>query len=233
MDSTRHSPLLAAAAFALLTAALPAAATTQLNLTDSVFNLGTPTTANYQATLSGLAANAPITGDASLGIADGFNGATGSGIANLNTSADFDAIANGSCVANCGGPWNFQDDYLFSTTAAIGQIAAISLGTVTGGLTDLQVRLITSANGVPTVGSPIGGTVINGWTTLNFVGGSYVATMKNPVPAGAYYLQVRGEAVGPSSYGGTVMLTAVPLPGTLPMLVGGLALVAGVIRRRV
>lgn len=171
---------------------------------------------------------------ASFGFTDSFNQGS-----NQATGSNLGASATGS-----GAPWNFQDNILFDTTGATVEAQASAfINNVSG----LQVRIISLTN--PATGTPfdvtsaasastlLGGsgvvTIENGWTT--FLAGpiDYTATMLKAIPAGNYILQVRGEAQPGSSYSGTIAFTAVPLPGTLIMLLSGLGLLgaAGAQRR--
>ena len=60
-----------------------------------------------------------------------------------------------------------------------------------------------------------------------------VDTLSATLAAGTYVLEVRGMATGTSggSYSGTLNVAPVPLPATLPLLLSGLGLLGGLLRR--
>ncbi|HUN24823.1 MAG TPA: FxDxF family PEP-CTERM protein [Steroidobacteraceae bacterium] len=151
------------------------------------------------------------------------------------TSADFSAAATGN---SSGGPWNFQDDYYFSLNPGA-EVQAAVISNSESNVQDLQVRLIYAAGntvsaGDPVLGPPAGGTLLNAWQSLNLGGGSIDLTMPATVGPGSYIMQIRGEAVGneAASYGGTMSLTPVPLPGAFALLLSGLGLAFLLLRRR-
>jgi hypothetical protein len=88
-------------------------------------------------------------------------------------------------------------------------------------------------NPAPTLGVPPSGAV-DGWTApLAGSNGSLSILLPTGFPSGSYDLQVRGEAIGNSaSYGGTLQIAPVPLPAGLPLLLSGLGVLGGLIRRR-
>jgi hypothetical protein len=210
----------------LAVAASAVHADTVLDLTDTVTFNGT----SYVVNPSGLASST-ITGANSLSLGDAFNNGT-----NLSTGSNFNSQATGS-----GSPWNFQDDYVFNVTGSTTvQVAAISFGSTPSnpggsytGLTDLQARLIgASGNAAPTVGAPVGGTLIDAWSNFSFNGVNEVDSLPTGVGAGTYILQIRGEAASPASYGGTITFTPVPLPSTALLMLSGLGGMGLLTRRR-
>jgi len=101
-------------------------------------------------------------------------------------------------------------------------VASISRSATTG-LDISGFSLYTAANDLMFSGTALSGAELDVWQ----VAGDLL------VP-GSYYLQVNGTVVsdGAASYGGAVLLTAVPEPAMLGMLAGGLAFVGAVVRRR-
>lgn len=177
--------------------------------------------------LSGTTQTVTVPPSSSFAFANSFNQSGG-----ISTGSNF-----GNSATGAGGPWNFQDNILFSTTTADVQVQAIASLTA---VSDLQVRVISITN--PATGNPwditnvanipslLGGssvvTIENGWT--NFVvaplGVDYTATMAKPLAAGSYILQIRGEAAAGSSYSGTADFSSVPLPSSWIMLLSGVGM---------
>jgi hypothetical protein len=214
-----------------------AMADTVLNLGDTVTASGPVTAQTFTVTPTGNPSNGTISPTIMYNLGNSFNETGG-----VTTSADFNtSAANGNFANGTGGPWNFQDDYYFSTTGATIQTAVIS-----GGLSnvqDLQVRLILAAGNTPvTPSNPLlgpppasGTTLVDSWQTFNLPGGgSFNETLPTGFAAGSYLLQVRGEAVGntPSSYSGTIAFTPVPLPPSLWLMLCGFGSLVTVARRR-
>jgi len=203
--------------------------------TSTVINNGTTSVENYSVT--GAGSSVTVNPDVTYIIGDTFN-ESGS----TSTASDFGSSATGS-----GGPWNFQDNFEFTTTAANIRGTQIAFNT---NLTDLQARIIsvTDSNGNPVpvttntnaagqelVGGPPLLTLINGWTTYPADGTDFTVLMPSNVPAGTYILQIRGEAGSASGYGGTITFNAVPVPAALPLLLsglGGFVGLGGLFRRR-
>jgi hypothetical protein len=205
-----------------LVASVPSFGATVFNVTDSITNIGSIASENYLVTPSGLTGNGTISPTISYTLGDAFNGS-----GQLATGADFGATATGS-----GGPWNFQDDSYFSTTGATLQTAVIS--TSLNALTNLQVRLINLAGNsvAPVLGSPAGGTLVDSWQDFTLGSTSYNVTLPKGFSAGDYILQIRGEATGAGSYGGSIAFTPVPLPAALPLLLSALGGLGFAARRR-
>ena len=181
-----------------------------------------------------------VTPTVSYGLSDQFN----PGAVDENLSG-----ASGS-----GGPWNFQDDYVFTlATGANVQGGVISFQNGIAGIGNLQARLIeigplspntnqeyasnyaaTNITNPPTLNAMV---VEDAWTTDELgASGYYTVTLdQQAFGAGTYVLQIRGEVAGPpfsGSYGGSVSFTPVPLPAGLPLLLSGLAALALMVRGR-
>jgi hypothetical protein len=197
-----------------------------LPLTSTVINAGgaTVSTENYEVVDISSATPPTISPTVTYDIGNTFN-QSGS----TSTINAFGASATGP-----GGPWNFQDNFAFTTTGATIHGTEIAFQT---DATNLQVRLIsaTDVNGHPVpvttnsnaagqelVNGPSVVSVINGWTTYPTGAIDFTVLMPAAVSAGNYILQVRGDASTPGSWGGTVTFDAVPLPAALPLLLSGL-----------
>jgi hypothetical protein len=199
---------------------VPALGSTVLNLTDTVVFNGSAYVVEPQSGTT----TTTITAPASLSLGDAFNTSN-------PVFANFDSTA-GSSEA-----WNFQDDYVFTVTgSSILEVAAIAFGPNAGGsanangsysgLTDLQARLIAaSGNPAPTVGIPAGNILVDSWSPFVGNGISEAVTMPAAFAPGTYILQIRGEAVEPASYGGTITFepAPVPLPPSAWLLMSGFA----------
>lgn len=61
-------------------------------------------------------------------------------------------------------------------------------------------------------------------------------TVMNPttLTAGEYVFEIRGEVTGSGggTYSGSLNLNPVPLPAALPLLISGLGLLGGLVRKR-
>lgn len=199
--------------------------------TDTVTNVsGVPSTA-----ATGSAPNGPVSSQISYTIGNAFGpGQTLLGN-HFSSSQTGNQTAPGSTAPDSG--WNFYDDYQFSISppGSISNTAVIAINTpLQAAVSNLEVRLFSTqggSNGAPTLGAPQGGSIVDAWSTA-FPGGSFVYTLPKGFSAGSYDLQIRGLATDGSGYGGTIYFSPVPLPAALPLLLGGLVVVAGVRRRR-
>lgn len=136
--------------------------------------------------------------------------------------------------------FGFYDDFVFSiagaTTDAI--TSTIDFANVLG-INNLQTRLY-NFNGnpvLPVLNTPSGG-AIDAWSsTFNLAPGTNeivnVLPMKT-LSAGTYVLEVRGNVTGTAggSYSGNLNLVPTPLPAALPLLLSGIGLLGGAVRRR-
>ena len=139
-------------------------------------------------------------------------------------------------------PYGFYDDYVF--TIGSNQFDAVTSSLSLGpalSITNLQARLYSlTAEGIAPLTTTPAGTLIQGWSsTTLFSGGALTANVigaTTPVVlgAGTYVLEVRGTASGAlgGSYSGNLNLTAVPLPGSVWAMLGGLGLLGVAARRR-
>ena len=181
---------------------------------------------SYQDTSTGLTGNGAFTG---------FSNNGGSGIYQDTFSAQTPIITNSPSPG-----FGFYDNFYFSVPAAVAAdsiTSTINLSNVVG-ISNLQVRLYNSANNIPPVlGSPQGG-VTEAWSTsINVAPGETgtVAVLNTTITQpGKYVLEVRGTAVGSlgGSYSGTLNVSPVPLPATFPILLSGLGLLGGFVRKR-
>jgi hypothetical protein len=129
----------------------------------------------------------------------------------------------------------FYDDFVF--TIGAGQVdsitSSITLGNMVG-ISSMQVRLYDyNANGgvAPLLTTPVMGTAFDAWSSMvSFPGGITTVDVlpTTTLGAGTYVVEVRGTASGLSggNFTGSLNVTPVPLPGGLPSLIGGLAMLA-------
>jgi hypothetical protein len=148
-----------------------------------------------------------------------------------------------SVLVTSGSPsnnYNFYDDFEF--TVASSTIDAVSSTIDLKQLLqvdNLQMRVYTAAGNstLPALG-PVNG-LQAGWSTpVNFIAGTesgeFSALSDVMLGAGTYVLEIRGDVVGTSggSYSGNLNLSPVPLPAALPLLLSGLGLLGGLVRKR-
>jgi len=131
--------------------------------------------------------------------------------------------------------YGFYDAYIFQITGATANSISttIDLGTMLQ-ITDLQERLYNySGNTAPTLGAPVGG-AIDAWTSPIGTYGTVAVLPTTVLSAGTYVLEIRGNVTGSSggSYSGSLNVAPIPIPAALPMLLTGLGLLGGVMRRR-
>jgi hypothetical protein len=136
--------------------------------------------------------------------------------------------------------YNFLDAYGFSVAPAgsfssITASISINLGgpnpSPSFGITNIQARLAQV--------SPSAATILQAWSApVNAAPGvtseTVVLAPAFNLGAGSYELQIRGVVVGTSggSYGGSLNITPVPEPEGMAMMLAGLGLIAGIVRRR-
>jgi hypothetical protein len=175
------------------------------------------------------------------------NGVTGSGIetnySHLPVTDTYSNVLGPSAGLIAGAPapgFSFYDDFVFSvaTSTVDAVTSTIDLGQLFS-IENLQVRLY-NASGNPTspvLGHPAG--LLDAWSTgVNFSAGGQSGTVAVLPPtmlgAGTYVLQVRGNVTGTAggSYAGALNLSPVPLPAGLPLMLSGLGLLGGMVRKR-
>ncbi|HUI62767.1 MAG TPA: FxDxF family PEP-CTERM protein [Steroidobacteraceae bacterium] len=135
--------------------------------------------------------------------------------------------------------FGFYDDFIFTVSGANADAvtSTINFADVLA-IDNLAVRLY-STNGnpnLPVTGVPNGG-AIDAWSnTLNVAPGTNATVDVLPMTMlapGTYVLEVAGNVTGSGggSYSGTLNLTPVPLPAALPLVLSGLGLLGGALRR--
>jgi hypothetical protein len=211
---------------------------TTLCRSDTITNIGTITSPALDIAAASTATNGPFGGSISYSLSgNAFGGAGQATVGSDFSTGETVQSATGSVAPDSG--WNFYDDYFFATTTATANNATVISNFSMDSISNLQVRILASGgpsgtpNPAPTLGIPTGG-VIDGWTApLVGSNGSISILLPTGFAAGSYDLQVRGEALGTdASYGGTLQVAPVPLPAGVPLLLSGLGMLGGLIRRR-
>jgi hypothetical protein len=170
------------------------------------------------------------------------NGTTGSGTGTAFTSLPAaGAYTNsfGAPAGDIGGApgFSFYDDYIFTVAnSTIDSVTSeINLGNLSLG--NLQERVYAvPGNTLPVLGQPQG--FQTNWTSsVGFTAGAETGmlTVMNPttLTAGTYVLEIRGDVTGAGgTYSGQLNLSPVPLPAALPLLISGLGLLGGLVRKR-
>ena len=141
-------------------------------------------------------------------------------------------------IPNTTTPYTFYDDFLISVPTNTGDVLSSSIDLGTLGVNDLQVRLYSLATNPnpPVLGAP-NPTAIEGWSQAITLAPGLTGSMSVITPTtlsmGTYVLEVRGVTLSSGgSYSGVMNLNPVPLPAALPLLLSGLGLAAGFLRRR-
>jgi hypothetical protein len=202
-------------------------------------------TLSFEDLATGLNGAAPVTGTAtsytSLPVTDLFG-----------NSFSCSACASQVLVSDAGNSFNFYDDYVF--TVASSTIDAVS-STINLGkffeINNLQMRLYTDPNTATTVSTPLpvlgnsppglksGNPANGGWSSpINYsLGGSsnQISVLDDiMLGQGTYVLEIRGDVVGAAggNYAGALHLSPVPIPAALPLMLSGLGLLGGLVRKR-
>jgi hypothetical protein len=205
---------------------------------DTITNVGSVGSPVLNIVTTGNTTNGPFGGSISYALGGNAFGGAGQSTAGSDFSTgETVQSATGSVPPDSG--WNFYDDYFFSTITATANNATVISNFSTDSVSNIQVRILASGgqsgtpNPAPTLGIPTGGAV-DGWTAA-LVGsnGSLSILLPTGFASGSYDLQVRGEAIGANaSYGGTLQVAPVPVPAGLPLLLSGLGMLSGLVRRR-
>ena len=141
--------------------------------------------------------------------------------------------------------YSFYDDFVFtvsdSTANDITSTISLSSGSNGTSIMNLSARLFAIAGNTTLPGfppEPVSGTVADGWSTSTVLSpnstASVVVIPESALPAATYVLELRGDVngTGGGSYSGTLNVNPVPLPAGLPLLLSGMGLLGGWLRRR-
>ena len=135
--------------------------------------------------------------------------------------------------------YGFYDDFIFTVSAATANAvtSTIDFADVLG-INGLQVRLYNfSGNPNPPVLGPPNGGVIDAWSNTSAIApGTQTTVSVLPMTylnAGTYVLEVRGNVTGSAggSYSGTLNLVPAPLPAAAVLMLSGIGLLGGALRR--
>ncbi len=191
-----------------------------------------------------LALSAPASA-ATLSYEQTANGITGNGVGtNYLTLPVVDRYGNTlgpspGLITAAGAPgFSFYDDYVFTVANSVidSVTSEIDLGSLS--ISNLEERLYSiGGNSPPVIGTPAG--FQTAWTTpISFSAGtaSGMQTVLSPttLSAGTYVLEVRGNVTGAAGggYSGVIDLQPVPVPAALPLMLSGLGLFGGLLRKR-
>jgi hypothetical protein len=190
------------------------------------------------------AAGANMIGSAALSYEETAAGRTGgAAITTFSTLPASDFFGNNLSAASgtVGSPadpgFTFYDDYILTVANSTVDAASFVLneGTVLA-VDNLQMRLyeVDPKNPLPNLShSPAG--LMADWSAPISANGSSTNLGATLLNSGTYILEVRGDVTGTAggSYAGLIDLQPVPLPAALPLLLSGLGLLGGVVRKRV
>ena len=180
---------------------------------------------SYEQTASGVTGNGAGTAFTTLPATDGYTNTLGP--------------ATGSVPGSPG--VTFDDYYVFTVAAATADsvTSEINLGK-TLSIADLEERVYSipqNATQPVVTGIPTG--FQTDWTApMSFTAGteSGMFTVMDPttLTGGTYVLEIQGDVTGTSggTYTGSLNLNPVPLPAALPLLLSGLGLLGGTLRKR-
>jgi hypothetical protein len=179
-------------------------------------------TLSYEETASGTTGSGTVTDYAHLPVSDFFGN-------NLDP-------ASGTLGAPADPGFTFYDDYVFTVANSTVDAASFVLNEgATLAINDLQMRLysVSGNNTLPALGdSPAG--LMAGWSNPISTDGSTSNLATTMLSGGTYVLEVRGDVVGTAggSYAGLIDLQPVPLPAALPLMLSGIGLLGGLVRKR-
>ena len=202
------------------------AAFTSLAIVAGLSLLQAPTagaaTLSYEETVSGITGSGTITDYSHLPVSDFFGN-------NLGPST-------GTLAAPADPGFSFYDDYVFTVANSTVDAASFVLNEGnTLAIGDLQMRLYSfeGNNTLPVLGdSPAG--LMAGWSNPISTDGTASNLTTTNLSAGTYVLEVRGDVTGAAggSYAGLIDLRPVPLPAALPLMLSGIGLLGGLVRKR-
>jgi hypothetical protein len=130
---------------------------------------------------------------------------------------------------------SFYDAFVFTVSSSLGNSISSTITLPPDfAISNFEERLYSyssTAGTAPFVGAIP--TAIDFWTSPTADSGTVAVLPATPLAAGTYVLEVRGDVTGTSGggYTGDLQLTTVPLPAGLPLLVSGLGLMGGLLRR--
>lgn len=136
--------------------------------------------------------------------------------------------------------FSFYDDYVFTVSnATVDSVTSeINLGSLSIGNLEERLYSVAANSTLPAINGPATGFQTNWTAPVNFSAGgeSGMVTVMDPttLAAGTYVLEIRGDVTGSSggTYSGELNLNPVPLPAALPLLLSGLGLLGGLVRKR-
>jgi hypothetical protein len=138
------------------------------------------------------------------------------------------AVGQGAYAAGTinGNPFGFIDSYVIDVPAAESNASAFSLDLAPSqGLQDLALRLYAYGPSTYSIGNPTSPALAwsSGSNAPGGIGMSSVSLPLGDLAPGLYVLQVAGLETGTAggSLSGQIGLAPVPVPGTLPLLLGG------------
>lgn len=179
-------------------------------------------TLSYEETASGTTGSGTVTDYAHLPVSDFFG----------NTLSQ----ATGTLGAPADPGFTFYDDYVFTVASSTVDAASFVLNEgTTFSIDNLQMRLysVSGNSTLPVLGdSPAG--LKAGWSNPISTDGLTSNIATTMLSAGTYVLEVRGDALGEAggSYAGIIDLQPVPLPAALPLMLSGIGLLGGLVRKR-